>query len=508
MTSTSSHDPDHLPALDARARAAADGLRRHVDAHLDADPAVALLPAALPPRRRGRILAIAAAAALLVGTVAVISQKAGDEGARVDLDEDGEALPDFEPGLLRPLGPHDGKDSIQLPVTATPNTGLHDGDEVEVSSPGFEPGERVGIVQCAKEAGGDSPEVRGGIDGCNIGNVQYADADEQGVATGSIAVRRVLTTPITGTVDCAAEANRCIVAMGALSDYDRSGGHGIEFAPGATPIELPTVTVLPTEDLADGDVVHVVADGLTPNSISGMSVCSSDPAACWQTGEQIEATFGEGGDTYNGVQWGLRVDGDGHLEGDVPVWRFLPGPEPGTYADCAVSRCSLRLEGETAPPTVPLHFTPGGEGPVAPGLSVEPADGLATGDEVVVRGKGFALGSLLSVSLCAAPAGTPPPKWVTCGTTGDPEVRVADDGTFRVDFVVPELGSIDGDTVCGPDGACSPVTTAGSGEGAVRCDGLSFDCYLTAEPYYANGPDDPGDMRPLFPPPPVLVTFR
>lgn len=504
MTSTSSHDPDHLPELDARARAAAEGLRRHVDAHLDADPAVALLPSA-PPRRRGRLLAVAAAAALLAGTVAVVSQRGDDGGARVDLDEDGEALPDVEPGVLRPLGPHDGKDSIQLPVTATPDTGLHDGDKVEASSPGFEPGEQVGIVQCAKEAGGDSPEARGGIDGCNIGNVQYADADDQGVATGSIAVRRVLTTPLTGTVDCAAEANRCIVAIGALSDYDRSGGHGIEFASGLPPIELPTVTVTPTEDLADGDVVHVVADGLTPNTISGLSVCSSDPGACWQTGEQIEATFEEAGDTYTGMQWGLQVDDAGHLEGDVPVWRFLPGPEPGTYVDCAASRCSLRLDGETAPPTVPLHFTPGGDGPEAPGLSVEPADGLATGDEVVVRGTGFALGSLLSMSLCATPAGTQPPKWVTCGTTGEPEVRVADDGTFHVDFVVPELGSTDGEMVCGPDGDCTPTPTTGPGGGPVRCDGLSFDCYLTAEPYYGNGP---GDMRPLFPPAPVLVTFR
>lgn len=496
MTSTSSHDPEHLPALDARARAAAGGLRRHVDAHLAADPTVALLPAALPPRRRGRLLAVAAAAALLVGTVAVISQKPGDSGERVDVDEGGEASPAFAPRVLRPLGPRDGKDSIQLPVTATPSTGLDDGDEVEVSSPGFEPGERVGIVQCAKEAGGDSPEVRGGIDGCNIGTVQYADADAQGLATGSIAVRRVLTTPLTGTVDCAAEANRCLVAMGALSDYDRSGGAGIEFAPGGPPVELPTVTVTPTEDLADGDVVHVVAEGLIPGSVTSLSVCSSDPAVCWQTGERIEPTMD--------VPWGLPVDADGRLEGDVPVWRFLPGPEPGTYADCAVSACSLRLDGETAPPTVPLRFTPGGDGPVAPGLSVEPADGLAVGDDVVVRGTGFAPGIQLGVSLCAAPAGSPPLMWAGCATVGESGFRVADDGTFSVDAKVPELSAGEVGMMCAPDGGC-PSTTAGPGGGAVRCDGLTYDCYITADVYLQDGA---GDLRPLFPPVPVPVTFR
>jgi hypothetical protein len=505
MTSTSPHDPDHLPALDARARAAADGLRRHVDAHLDAGPGVVLLPPGVAPRRRGRLLAVAAAVALLAGTVVVINQQADDGRERVDLDEDGEALPDVELGVLRPLGPHDGKDSIQLPVTATPSTGLHDGDEVEVSTPGFEPGERVGIVQCAKEAGGDSPEVRGGIDGCNIGNVQYANADDQGVATGSIAVRRVLTTPLTGTVDCAAEANRCIVAMGALSDYDRSGGHGIEFAPGGPPVEVPTVTVTPADNLADGDVVHVEADGLVAGSVTSLTVCSSDPAVCWQTGERIEVTYEDGEDSFVGWQWGLQVDDTGHLEGDVPVWRFLPGPEPGTYADCAVSRCSLRLDGELAPPTVPLHFTPGGEGPVAPGLSVEPADGLAVGDQVVVRGRGFTVGSQLSVSLCAAPAGTPAPMWVSCGSTGESQVRVDDDGTFRLDVVVPELSAPEGEMMCTEGGGCSPVTTAGSGDGAVRCDGITYDCYVTADVYDDDGL---GDMRPLFPPPPVHVTFR
>jgi hypothetical protein len=389
-------------------------------------------------------------------------------------------------------------------VTATPNTGLHDGDEVEVSSPGFEPGERVGIVQCAKEAGGDSPEVRGGVDGCNIGNVQYADADDQGVATGSIAVRRVLTTPLTGTVDCAAEANRCIVAMGALSDYDRSGGHGVEFAPGGPPIELPTVTVTPAEGLADGDVVHVVANGLTPNSVSGLTVCSSDPAACWQTGEPIEAAFEEGGDTYMGVQWGLQVDDAGHLEGDVPVWRFLPGPEPGTYADCAVSRCSLRLDGELAPPTVPLHFTAGGEGPVAPGLSVEPADGLATGDEVVVRGKGYRPRSEVMVSLCAAPVGAAPGGWVNCTTSGDQGLRVESDGSFQVDFEVPELAPVE-DMGCAEPGQCGTTTMVGTSQGgSARCDGISYDCYITADVYTY----ETDDIRPVFPGAPVLVRFR
>lgn len=506
--------PDDLRALDARATVAAEGLRAHVRARLDPDAPVALASTPTHTRagRRRSLLSIAAAAVLIAGSLAVLSQRTDDSRTRLDVDENGEALPDFDAGVLRPLGPHDGKDSVQLPVTADPTTGLHDGDEVSVASPGFEPGERVGIVQCAREAGGDSPQTRGGVDGCYVGGVQYADADADGRAAGSIKVRRVLTTPLTGTVDCAAEANRCLVAMGALNDYDRSGGHGIEFAADGEPIELPTVTVTPSEDLADGDVVHVVADGLVPDAFMQIEVCSSDPAACWQTGAPTEIDASQEGGRYIGV--GLPVDGHGHLEGDVKVWRYLPGGEPGTYVDCAVSRCSLRLYGDTAPPTVPLHFTPGGSAPVPPALSVVPADDLAPGDEVAVRGKGFVPGSQIQVSLCASPVAAPPMAYMGCGSSDGGDLRVEGDGTFALGFDIPELGSMGGYSSedCSAQGPCSATTACADGctsataveAGPIRCDGVTTVCYITADVYQ----DGSGQGPPVFPAVPVKVTFR
>ena len=152
--------------------------------------------------------------------------------------------------------------------------------------------------------------------------MQYADADDEGVATGTFTVQRVLTTPATGTVDCALEAERCIVAMGALSDYDRSGGFGVAFAGGGEPIDIPTITVAPAEGLADGDVVHVEGDGFEPDSPVMLSVCSIDPAGCWSTGEPIEL---DGEDVHDARAWGrvrrwllvhvgLLADGDGRVE--------------------------------------------------------------------------------------------------------------------------------------------------------------------------------------------------
>ena len=494
------HDHDDLPQLDARARAAAEGLRGHVESSLDVDAAVALVPAAAAKARRGTFIAVAAVAALLVGTVAVISQRPGDERTRVEVDEDGSGLPDLEPGLLRPLGPRDGKDSVQLPVTVEPNTGLRDGDVVHVSAPGFEPGEQVGIVQCAREAGGDPPATRGGVDGCNLSVVQYADADADGVASGTFTVRRVLTTPLTGTVDCAAEANRCVVGIGAVSDYDRSGGHAIEFVPADEPVDIPTVTVTPTDDLADGDLVHVVADGLTPGTALSISVCSSDPVACWQSGDVIRVTETEGDEEYESLLVGLRVDGNGRLEGDVAVWRYLPGTELGTYVDCAVSRCSLRFDGETAPPTVPLGFAPGGDGPRPPVIAVDPTTGLAPGDEVTVRGAGFPPGAQGYVSLCAAQAGGYPGQYMTCA--GGDRVFLDDDGAFTTDFVIPDPGYIDQgmSEECNSDGVCT-TSTAGP-RIDVRCDGTT-ECFVTVEASVETRAS-----RPVFPPLPVRVTFR
>jgi len=508
---------EHFPDLDATAARAARGLQEHVLQRLDVETTLAGLPTGPSRRARSRIAAVAAIAALIVGTVAVVGQPGDDGRVRIDLDE---PLPDLEPGELSLLGPRDGKDSIQLPVTAEPSTDLRDGDEVTVTGQGFVPGESVGLVQCAREAGGETPETRGGVDGCYISNYTSITADADGVATGTYRVRRVLTTPLTGTVDCAAEAERCILAMGALSDYDRSGGRAITFATDVEPVDLPTVTVTPTEGLTDGAIVHVSADGLTPNEVMYAEVCSSDPVACWQTGavvtlpEELRGT-GEYYEESEGQTIGLLTDDDGRIEADIPVWRYLAGEQPGSYVDCAMSRCSLRLSGNTAPPTVPLHFASGGEPPAAPALAVDPATGVAPGDVVLVRGSGFVPGTRLALSLCGAPPGGSPDLQrmgtYGCGGNDQSDLITDGDGAFSVEFSIPELGQLPTESeMCTADGECTVEQPAGGGE-QIRCDGVNSSCWLTAELYGFYGGDEGGGLAlvgPWFAPTPVPITFR
>ena len=437
------------------------------------------------------------------------------------MDEDGNKLPDPQPGVLTPLGPHDGRDSIQLPVTVEPNVDLTDGHLVTASGPGFIPGERVGIVQCASEAGennGGTREERLGIDGCNVGSVQYANADAEGVATGTINVRRVLTTPATGTVDCALEAQRCIVAMGALDDYDRSGGYGVAFRGGGEPIDIPTVTVSPIEGLADGDLVHVEGEGFTPGPVQ-LGLCSIDPAGCWTIGNPFRLSAAETrdlglSDQYGGGEYlgtGLVADPQGRVSGDVQVWRFLPTTEPGSYIDCAVSRCSLRLTSELdglAPPPPVLGFAPGGTGPVPPAIAATPTRDLQPGDEIVVRGAGFAPGAYYSISLCAAPPGDPVNVF-GCVSSDESQHQVDPDGGFAREVEVPDIESFaDGGgfseegattTMCATESGCLPTLTESE-----LCDGAHSVCTIRVDAY-TGGPDV---GPPQFPAVPIPITFR
>ena len=161
------------------------------------------------------------------------------------------------------------------------------------------------------------------------------------------------------------EAERCIVAMGALGDYDRSGGFGVAFAGGGEPIDIPTITRRrPPRAWPTATSCTSRARGSSPTRPCMLSVCSIDPAGCWSTGEPIELdsedvqATSSSADEYGGgyAFTGLLADADGRVSGDVPVWRFLPGPTPGSYIDCAVSACRLRVTAE-------VGYSPGSRDP-------------------------------------------------------------------------------------------------------------------------------------------------
>jgi Neocarzinostatin family len=475
---------DDFPELDAAARAASQGLHDHILQRIDPEVGLGGVSAGRARRRPvGRFLITGAAVLLIAGAVVTLDDRGPGPSPERDLPT---------PVALTPLGPRDGKASIGLPVSAEPNVGLVDGASITATGSGFQPGESVAIVQCALEAG--RPAKGGeaaGVDGCDIDGYTSLTASTDGVASGTYLVRQRLTTPATGTVDCGSEPGRCIIAMAAISDYDRSGGAGLTFGqqegPGPTP---PVLIVEPSVGLTDAQVVHVTATGLTPNTGVELQVCSDDPAACWSTAAASDPSAP------------LLADAAGGLSADVPVWRYLPGPEPRSYVDCAVSVCNLWVTPQAgeAPAPVRLGFLSGGDGPTGPALVVEPDQGIVPGAAVSVRGAGFEPGATLRLSLCIGPVDDADPQGL-CVELGRP-FDIAEDGTLDSQAAVPGVAALGGYQLSG-----SATTTVPGTEDEVRswpCDGVSTQCVVRGELAYG---DEPGPLRPRFGPDPVPVTY-
>lgn len=238
-----------------------------------------------------------------------------------------------------PASPIDGKQSQRLPVMISQRADLADGQVVTVLAKGFSSAERVGVVMCVAEA------AIHGVEACDLGtngdfdHVTYGDATGEGFVQVDIAVRQLITTPLTGPVDCASSAERCLVAVGAISDYDRSGGAPVGFL-GQPPFPEPTQAVSVAGPYAPDQQVDLVAGGLLwPREVQ-YQLCLNERCAVLARG---------------------RVNADGTFNAHVALpWAFTP--VDGTVVTCETG-CELRLgylalpETSDAPAPAPLPVT-------------------------------------------------------------------------------------------------------------------------------------------------------
>lgn len=214
--------------------------------------------------------------------------------------------------------PWDGKASLRLPVTVAPNRDLVDGQEVTVSGSGFPPGADLGVIMCTSEA------AFAGIQACDINTALSSlkgfpvTADAQGNVTTPYRVSTRISVPAgdpltsaaatpptsiiqddgsvtigataapSSTIDCTTGdidpdvwpsvippsptvdpgGFTCIVAVGMVSDYDKSGGAAVAFE-GATFRTIDTTTTTAT-DQEPGAVTSEPPGGNPP--------ASADPA--------------------------------------------------------------------------------------------------------------------------------------------------------------------------------------------------------------------------------------
>lgn len=371
--------------LDRRAAEAAALLRDEVGAEIDPDTAYGQVLAGVGRRRArttGLRTGVAALVALVVvGALAVVGTGSGSGGVDPDGEPTDQGRNDPEEELAvddgltaagaailggLPDGPLDGKESQRLPVVADRADGLNEGDQVTLYGKGFEPGELVGAVHCSSEADIESA----GTDACDLGdatntfgNTVTGNARFDGSVVITVTIRRNITTPGLGPIDCASGPERCLLAIGAASDYDRSGGTYIQLA-GAPPFPEATATIDPPGPYSAGQEVTIQGASLVPGRQYQVQQCvGEDHCATLSAGRaSAEGTYGAT------VVIGASVDVDGDVRqcGDT---------------------CTLKIRGvglteqTTANPPAPIPLGPiAGEGAVAetPTTTTPPDPGTAT----------------------------------------------------------------------------------------------------------------------------------
>lgn len=381
--------------VDDDLRTAADRLLQDTRATVDSGAALDRTMEA--GGRRPRAGWLAAAVVLLVVGLAAVAVAGARTGDEPDVATDTTGAPTTDGPVDRPDvsgpavgGPADGTASAQLPVTATPDTDLVEGQEVRVEGDGFTPGAPVGVVMCVADALSSGT----GSAGCDLTQIGAATVDGTGHAEGTIVVRRGIATTGAGWVDCAAGEVPCGIAIGQVDDYDVSGLAPVTFAP-QPPIPPLVLTVDPADDLVHGQTVTVTGEGFEPGaSLPAAQQCvdgtPAPGASAYSGGQCLLSSLGAPGDAI--------VDDDGRFTLEVEVWRTVPGP--GGAADCAVDGCHIRMDERGRTAVAALHFDPEGPVPPAPTMTATPTTDLTPGDEVVVTVEGLPAGQAISVHGC------------------------------------------------------------------------------------------------------------
>jgi hypothetical protein len=324
--------------------------------------------------RRGRIVGgVFLAMVAVAGGVGIVlaGRGGGDEGAIEVVDTTvprpaQQGTDAADPVVAAPAGPRDGLDSKGHPVTVEPAIDLTEGQTVAVSGSGFPANTDLGIVMCA----GDGSGVGGGVSNCDIGRFSSATTDAAGAFSATFEVRRFIAPTALGFVDCFETA--CVVAAGALSDYDESGVVPVTFSGVEVLPPPPVLAASRTEDLLDGDEVTATLDGQPAVGVPVVQcIAARGVNACPQFGDV-------GPSEPNAARVALR--------------RFLLDADLRTWVDCAEApgRCELRLMPSddrlamrAAP--VPLTFDASVPAPPPAAVSVEPSTGLRHGDVVAIE---------------------------------------------------------------------------------------------------------------------------
>jgi Neocarzinostatin family len=320
-----------------------------------------------PGVRRQRLLLLGLLL-VLIGGLGVAVVIGADNSPDVDPDADATGDRDVDPVAIELAGAYDGLDSLGLPVAATPDIGLVDGQTITLRGSGFDPEATIGWSQCRFR----TPTV--GQDDCDLGNIGIGTTDVDGNFEVEFTVNRYVAAA-TGTFDCvqATLDDGCSIGVGTLSDYDKSGRALIFFDSASDGDPPPRIEVDRTVGLLDGQELLVTGTGFVPDEFAYLTQCpiggSNGIGSCY-------------GDNQVGA---IQVDGQGNFAITVPALRVVQGS--GGEVDCFTSayRCLLIVQAARTANTVPLLYDGSIPVPREIEFTVSPNEDLTDGQLVSVE---------------------------------------------------------------------------------------------------------------------------
>lgn len=303
--------------------------------------------------------------------------------------------------------------AVKQSITVSPSTNLIDLQTVHVAGKDFPANADIATVQCIKGAVGQQ--------GCDLSTVEFSPADASGSFTVDRVVRRILNTGASSHYDCAKAPGACTLAAADISDQTVAASASLSFNPKVPP-KKATLTVTPSTNLVDHQLVTLIGGGLAPGSFVSVAECAPGPQS-FQTCDfstETSAPVGTAGGFY--LEW--------------PVHRILllAGHTTTTTVDCAKVTCQVVagiISGlGSAPVSKPLSFDPAVP-PAQQKLFVSPHNNLIDKQLVTVSGNGFTPGAGVTMVECQAGATSSSScdisnlRTATAGFVGHFETRLA-----------------------------------------------------------------------------------
>lgn len=296
-------------------------------------------------------------------------------------------------------------------VTLSPGGPLAYRAALTVTGTGFPPDSTVRLVQC--EA--DRPNC------ADFSSSTFAQTDAGGSFSASLNVVRSIRSfaefppPV---FDCGAAPGACVVQVQSEADEDTIGVAPLEFDPDA-PIPEVTVTVTPSTELADFQIVDVHGEGFFPGDEVQVTQCTPGPVLPFGCGSSYASSVlvGDTGtfDTRTRVRRTVTSESFGPgVPEDVQCW-----PAPGACVMTVASHIDPNAVAE-----IPLAFRADPTPVLAPTITVDEPGPYDDGQVVTIRGSGYLPGEPLAIVECTGP---PTTGGEGCGYAGPPSGASADE---------------------------------------------------------------------------------